>query len=43
VICDGDFIIVKYNKKGTIIFKGEDIGEIENLTIITETMKKALL
>jgi len=42
VVCDGDYIIIKKNIKGTIIFKGADIGKIETLTLITENEKKAL-
>ncbi|GAB6074173.1 septum site-determining protein MinC [Nautilia lithotrophica] len=42
VECDGDYIIVKKNIKGSIIFKGADIGQIEKLTLITENMKKVL-
>jgi len=42
VTCDGDYIIVKRNIRGTIIFKGADIGQIEKLTLITENTKKVL-
>jgi septum site-determining protein MinC len=42
VRCDGETLIVKKNKKGTIIFKGEDIGEVEKLTIFYKNGKKVL-
>ena len=42
VECDGDYIIVKKNIKGTIIFKGADIGPIKKLTLITENTKKVI-
>jgi septum site-determining protein MinC len=41
VICDGDYLIVKKNR-GNIIFRGENIGEIEKLTIFTKSGKKEL-
>jgi len=42
VVCDGEYMIVKKNIRGTIIFKGENIGVIEKLTIITKDYKKVL-
>jgi septum site-determining protein MinC len=42
VECDGDYIIVKKNIKGSIIFKGADIGKIEKMTFITDNMKKVI-
>ncbi|ACM92698.1 conserved hypothetical protein [Nautilia profundicola AmH] len=42
VVCDGDYMIVKRNIKGTIIFKGADIGKIDKLTLISDNMKKVL-
>jgi len=42
VECDGDYIIVRKNIKGSIIFKGADIGPIEKLTLITENTKKVI-
>ena len=42
VICDGDYLIVKKNKKGTILFKGADIGEVDKLTLFNENIKKVL-
>jgi septum site-determining protein MinC len=42
VICDGEYLIVKKNKKGTILFKGADIGEVDKLTLFSENMKKVL-
>jgi len=41
VICDGDYLIVKQNR-GKIIFRGEDIGKIEKLTIFNRYGKKEL-
>jgi septum site-determining protein MinC len=42
VVCDGDYVIVKKNVKGTIIFKGGDIGKVDKLTIFTENYTKVL-
>jgi len=42
VICDGDYLIVKKNTKGTILFKGSEIGKIEKLTFFSENIKKVL-
>ena len=42
VICDGEYLIIKKNKKGTILFKGADIGEVDKLTLFSENMKKVL-
>jgi len=42
VSCDGDYLIVKKNVKGTIIFKGVDIGKVDKLTIFTDNYKKVL-
>ena len=43
VICDGDYLVINKNVKGTIIFRGEDIGKIEKLTIFTRNGKRELL
>ena len=40
--CEGDYLIVKRNKKGLIFFKGIEIKEIDKLTIFTEKFKKVL-
>ena len=40
--CEGDYLIVKKNKKGLIFFKGIEIKEIDKLTIFTEKFKKVL-
>ena len=40
--CEGDYLIVKRNKKGLIFFKGVEIKEIDKLTIFTEKFKKVL-
>ena len=40
--CEGDYLIVKKNKKGIIFFKGVEIKEIDKLTIFTEKFKKVL-
>jgi len=42
VSCDGDYLIVKKNIKGTIIYKGADIGKVDKLTFFSENMKKVL-
>ena len=42
VSCEGEYIIVKKNVKGTILFKGSDIGNVDKLTIFTENSKKVL-
>jgi septum site-determining protein MinC len=42
VDCEGDYLIVKKKPKGTILFKGEIIDDIDKLTIITENYKKVL-
>jgi len=42
VIADGEYLIVKKNIKGTIIFKGLDIGKVEKLTFFSEKVKKVL-
>jgi septum site-determining protein MinC len=41
IICDGDYLVVKKNK-GNIIFRGENIGKIEKLTIFTKSGKKEI-
>ncbi|GAX87103.1 septum site-determining protein MinC [Lebetimonas natsushimae] len=41
VICEGDYLIVKKNR-GNIIFRGENIGKIDKLTIFTKSGKKEL-
>jgi septum site-determining protein MinC len=41
VICDGDYLIVRKNR-GNIIFRGENIGKIDKLTIFTKSGKKEL-
>ena len=40
--CDGDYLIVKRNKKGLIFFRGAEIKEIDKLTIFTKNFKKVL-
>ena len=40
--CDGDYLIIKRNKKGLIFFKGVEIKEVDKLTIFTEKFKKVL-
>jgi len=42
VRCDGDYLLVKKNTKGTIIFKDSDIGTVEKMTVFTENMKKVI-
>jgi septum site-determining protein MinC len=42
VDCKGDVLIVKKNQKGTIFFKGEEIKEVEKLTLFTKNFKKVL-
>jgi septum site-determining protein MinC len=42
VSCEGEYIIVKKNIRGTILFKGNDIGNVDKLTIFTENSKKVL-
>jgi septum site-determining protein MinC len=42
VICEGEYIIVKKNIKGTIIFNGEHIGKVDKLTFFGENIKKVL-
>ncbi|QCI27735.1 septum formation inhibitor [Caminibacter pacificus] len=42
IIAEGEYIIVKKNVKGTIIFKGLDIGKVDRLTFISEKIKKVL-
>ncbi|WP_457561321.1 septum formation inhibitor [Caminibacter sp.] len=42
VICKGEYIIVKKNIKGTIIFNGENIGVVDKLTIFYGNEKKVL-
>jgi septum site-determining protein MinC len=41
VICDGDYLIVKKNL-GTIIFRGENIGKVDELTLFTKDYKRKL-
>jgi len=43
VKCEGNYLIINKNIKGTIIFRGEDIGKIEKLTIFTENGRRELL
>jgi len=40
--CDGNYLIIKRNKKGLIFFKGVEIKEVDKLTIFTEKFKKVL-
>jgi len=40
--CEGDYLIVKRNKKGLIFFKGVEIKKVYKLTIFTEKFKKVL-
>jgi len=42
VDCKGDVLIVKKNQKGTIFFRGEEIKEVEKLTLFTKNFKKVL-
>ncbi len=42
VICNGEYMIIKKNLKGTIVFNGEDIDKIEKLTIVTRSFKKVI-
>ncbi len=42
VICNGDYLIVKKNIKGTIIFNGSDIGEVKKLTFFSKEKIKVI-
>ena len=42
VICDGEYIIVKKAKKGTITFNNEELPEIEKLSFISKAGIKEL-
>ena len=42
VSCEGEYIIVKKNVKGTILFKGSDIENVDKLTVFTENGRKVL-
>jgi len=42
VIADGEYIIVKKNINGTIIFKGIELGKVDKLTFFGENFKKVL-
>jgi septum site-determining protein MinC len=42
VICEGEYLIIKKNKKGTIFYKGENIGTVEKLTVFTKDGKREL-
>jgi septum site-determining protein MinC len=42
VSCDGDYLIVKKNIKGMIIYKGADIGKVDKLTLFSDNKKKVL-
>ena len=42
VICNGEYVIVKKNIKGTIIFNGENIGEVNRLTLFSKDKVKVL-
>jgi septum site-determining protein MinC len=42
VNCEGEILIVKKNTKGTILYKGEDIGNIDKLTVFYKNGKKVL-
>jgi len=42
IVCDGEYVIVKKNVKGTILFKGSDIGKVDKLTIFSEKITKVL-
>jgi septum site-determining protein MinC len=42
VVCKGEYVIVKKNINGTIIFNGEDVGRVEKLTFISRDIKKVL-
>jgi len=42
VVCEGEYLIVKKNVKGTILFKGSDIGKVDKLTIFSEKITKVL-
>ncbi|WP_456480065.1 septum site-determining protein MinC [Nautilia sp.] len=41
VKCDGDYLIVKINK-GTVLYKGADIGKIDKLTLFSKNIRKVL-
>ncbi len=42
VNCEGEILIVKKNIKGTILYKDEDIGTVDKLTIFYKNGKKVL-
>jgi septum site-determining protein MinC len=42
IIANGEYLIVKRNLKGTIIFNGLDIGKVDKLTFFSENIKKVL-
>ena len=42
VICNGDYLLVKKNIKGTIIFNNEEIGKVDKLTIFTKEKSKVI-
>ena len=42
VECDGDYLILKSSKKGTIIFQGEEIKNIESLSLIDKNGVRVL-
>ena len=42
IICNGDYLLVNKNIKGTIIFNNEEIGKIEKLTIFTKEKSKVI-
>jgi septum site-determining protein MinC len=42
VVCRGNFLVVRKNKKGTIIFKEENIGEVEEITFFGENVQKVI-
>ncbi|QCT95262.1 septum formation inhibitor [Caminibacter mediatlanticus TB-2] len=42
IICNGDYLLVKKNIKGTIIFNNEEVGKVEKLTVFIRDKKKVL-
>jgi septum site-determining protein MinC len=42
IVCNGEYIIVKKNGNGTIIFNGENIGKVDKLTFFSNGFKKVL-
>jgi septum site-determining protein MinC len=42
IVCNGEYIIIKKNVKGTVIFNGENIGEVDKLTFFSKEITKVL-